>query len=344
MPTSRRLPPLIRGAARLKPVALGAANRMLSTLAPVASKILGSLPFGPRLQKLLMQQTWRLGDPGMLDRYLVSGYQNPRINIQSVLLRHFLISKVFGAEYDELAEQEIAFALAMNELLRQRALELGVTMGSYLNPAKHAAVQRVDRVIIEREMEFEERWRAELTLRTAEPIRVLEFACGSANDFRCFVGYGLAGHLDYLGVDLTPTNISNALRRFPDAKFEVGNILHLGHADGSFDYVIASDIFEHLAPSEMERALEEACRMARHGVVLTFFNMSGAREHAVQRRRAYYWNRLSRSRIEADLHRRFSSVSTIPVAAWVNERFGYSHSYNVHAYTIIAEGRVDAPD
>ncbi len=69
-----------------------------------------------------------------------------------------------------------------------------------------------------------------------------------------------------------------------------------------------------------------------------------AREHAVQRRRAYYWNRLSRSRIEADLHRRFSSVSTIPVAAWVNERFGYSHSYNVRAYTIFAEGRVDAPD
>lgn len=296
-----------------------------------------------RLARFLHEQTWSLGDADMLDRYLVSGYQNPRINVQSILIRHFLISKLFGSDLEQVAQDEVRFAVMLNELLRQRALALRVTMGSFLNPAKHAGVQRVDTVIAERQMEFEERWQAELANRTIEPIRVLEFACGSANDFRTFVSYGLAGHLDYTGVDLTHKNIENALRRFPHAQFEVGNILDLSYADGSFDFVIASDIFEHLAPQEMERALDEACRLARRGVLLTFFNMSGAPEHVVQRRRAYHWNRLSCPRIGKRLRRRFSSVNTIRVAAWLKERFDYPHSYNPHAYTI-AEGRADSPE
>ena len=321
----------------MRNLARGAGNRTLSTLAPLVSKGLRKLPFGAWLERFLLQQTWSRGNAGMLDRYLVTGYQNPRINVQSILVRQFLIAKLFGSDLDQLAEEEIRFAVAMNEQLRQRALEIGVTMGSFLNPAKHAAVQRVDQIIADRQMEFEERWSAVLAERRSEPLRVLEFACGSANDFRAFVGYGLARHLDYRGVDLTAKNIENALRRYPDATFEVGDILHLPYADGSFDFVIASDIFEHLPPDEMERALTEACRIARRGVVLTFFNMSNAPEHLVQRKRAYHWNRLSRPRIEEHLRRRFSSLTTIPVARWLKERFDYPHSYNANAHTIIAQ-------
>jgi len=230
MVTSRGLPSFLRWAVRLRILALGAGNRTLSILAPFASEGLRKLPFGARLARFLHEQTWSLGDADMLDRYLVSGYQNPRINVQSILIRHFLISKLFGSDLEQVAQDEVRFAVMLNELLRQRALALRVTMGSFLNPAKHAGVQRVDTVIAERQMEFEERWQAELANRTIEPIRVLEFACGSANDFRAFVSYGLAGHLDYTGVDLTPKNIENALRRFPHAQFEVGNILDLSGA------------------------------------------------------------------------------------------------------------------
>lgn len=111
-----------------------------------------------RLARFLHEQTWSLGDADMLDRYLVSGYQNPRINVQSILIRHFLISKLFGSDLEQVAQDEVRFAVMLNELLRQRALALRVTMGSFLNPAKHAGVQRVDTVIAERQMEFEERW------------------------------------------------------------------------------------------------------------------------------------------------------------------------------------------
>ncbi|MGH2382339.1 MAG: class I SAM-dependent methyltransferase [Candidatus Limnocylindria bacterium] len=316
---------------------------MVSTLAPLVSTGLRKLPFGRRITRFLLEQTWSRGNAEMLDRYLVSGFQNPRVNMQSVLVRHFLISKLFGSTHDQLAQDEVRFAVELNDMLRRRAVELGVTMGSFLDPAKQAAVQRVDQVIADRQMEFEARWSAELAALTAEPLRVLEFACGSANDYRAFVAYGLARHLDYTGVDLTSKNIENALRRFPDARFQVGDILDLPYADASFDFVIASDIFEHLAPDEMERALDEASRLARRGVALTFFNMSSAPDHLVQRRRAYHWNRLSASRVEDRLRRHFSAVTTIPVAAWLKERFDYPHSYNRHAYTIFAESSDASP-
>ena len=328
---------MMPGGARLRTLARGAARRTLSTLAPPISATLRKLPFGDRLVQFLLEQTWRRGNAEMLDRYLVSGFQNPRINVQSILVRHFLISKLFGAQWDQMAEDELRFAVELNEVVRRRASELGVTMGSYLDPAKHAGVQRVDEVIADRQTSFEARWRAELSGRTAMSLSVLEFACGSANDYRAFADYGLARLLDYTGVDLTPKNIENALRRFSDARFEVGNILDLPYADGSFDLVIASDIFEHLAPDAMERALDEACRLARRGVALSFFNMSRAPDHLVQRRRAYHWNRLSAQRIEERLRRHFPTVTTIAVAAWLQDRFDYPHSYNRGAYTIFAE-------
>jgi len=343
MATSRRLPPTQRAGAWIRTLARGGRNWVGSTLAPLVSTGLRKVPFGGRITRFLLEQTWSRRNAEMLDRYLVSGYQNPRVNMQSVLVRHFLISKLFGPVHHQLVQDEIRFAVELNERLRCRALELGVTMGSFMDPVKHAAVQRVDEVIADRQMEFEDRWSAGLPARTAEPLRVLEFACGSANDYRAFVAYGLARHLDYTGIDLTAKNIENALRRFPGARFQVGDILNLPYAAGSFDFVIASDIFEHLAPHEMERALGEACRLARRGVALTFFNMSSAPDHLVQRRRAYHWNRLSAPRVEDHLRRHFSSVTTIPVATWLKKRFDYAHSYNRHAYTIFAENADASP-
>lgn len=326
-----------------RPLTAGVRRWVLSTLAPFVSRVLRTLPFGARLVRLLAEQTWSRRDAEMLDRYLVSGYQNPRINVQSVLLRHFLISKLFDPTFEQLADEELRHAIELNEIIRRRALELEVTMGSYLDPTRQAAVRQVDQVIADRELEFERRWRAELSERASDPLRVLEFACGSANDYRAFVGFGLAPHLDYTGVDLARKNIENALRRFPDTRFKVASILDLPYADGSFDFVIAADIFEHLAPEEMETALDEACRLAARGVALTFFNMSGAPDHAIQRRGTYHWNRLSAPMIEAHLRRRFSTVRMIPVASWLKETFGYAHSYNRHAYTIFAENDQASP-
>ncbi len=326
---------------RLRRVARRGREVALGALAGAASHGLGSLPLGPRLERFLLERTWNARSAKMLDRYLVSGYQNPRINLQSILLRHFLVERAIGPGFEDLKAGEIQQAVELNEVLRLRARELGVKMGSYLNPGRQAAVLRVDEAIADRELTYVDRWRSALEARAPDRplVRVLELACGSANDYRAFVECGLATHLDYRGLDLTVKNIENARRRFPGVAFEVGDVRDVKHPDGAFDYVIASDVFEHLSLEGMERALNEAIRLATRGLALTFFNMSESDDHEDRPTKLYHWNRLSRPRIEARLRGRFPSVRVVPIVCWLREEHGYTHSYNPHAYTIFAEAR-----
>jgi ubiquinone/menaquinone biosynthesis C-methylase UbiE len=165
---------------------------------------------------------------------------------------------------------------------------------------------------------------------------VLEVACGSANDYRAFAECGLAPHADYRGIDLSEKNVANARRRFPHVPFDVGDVRDLPCADDQFDYVVASDLFEHLPIEGMERALAEAMRVARRGLALTFFNMHEGPEHDVRPTRLYHWNRLSRPLIEERLRRRFPSIRVVAIASWLSDRYGYAHSYNPRAYSIFA--------
>ena len=55
-------------------------------------------------------------DADMLRDYLVAGVEDPRINVQSVLSRHFLVRALTGERLSALMEQEYRFAAAMNWL------------------------------------------------------------------------------------------------------------------------------------------------------------------------------------------------------------------------------------
>ena len=165
-----------------------------------------------------LKKSWAGHAPEVLDQYLVSGYQNPRINAQSILARHFIIRRLFADEFDALMKDELAFCVEANDAIRRRASELGVTIQAYTDPKKRAQVAEVCQVIADREDTFERRWREALADRTAPPLKVLEFACGSANDYRFFDSYGLAKFLDYTGVDLNENNIDNARKRFPGVR------------------------------------------------------------------------------------------------------------------------------
>jgi ubiquinone/menaquinone biosynthesis C-methylase UbiE len=308
----------------------------MRTLGPPLARGLRALPAGRRVERFLLEHIWSNARAEMLDSYLVSGFQNPRINLQSILLRHHLIRRL-GVADEPLMEAEIRFAIDLNEVLRRRAQQLGVKMGAYLDPEKAAGVRRVDAAIADRQDEFTDRWRAMLAGRSGPKLSVLELACGSANDYRAFVAVGLAPHLDYRGIDLTAKNIDNARRRFPDVAFEVGDIVDVAHPDRSASCVIASDILEHLSLESMEHALDEACRLTRDSLVLTFFNMGDGDQHERQPRGTYHWNLLSRPLVEARLRREFARVTVTPIAAWLRERYGATRTYNPRAVTMIAE-------
>jgi hypothetical protein len=64
-----------------------------------------------------LARSWLRHDAGMLRQYLVSGVEDPRLNLQSVLSRHFLVRELTGNRFEPLLEQECRFAAAMNCLV-----------------------------------------------------------------------------------------------------------------------------------------------------------------------------------------------------------------------------------
>ncbi|MHC1763333.1 MAG: class I SAM-dependent methyltransferase [Verrucomicrobiia bacterium] len=71
-----------------------------------------------------LAHAWMQHDSEMLRDYLISGVEDPRINIQSILLRHFLVVSLFGTRFENVMEDELRFATVMNwalETLEQAA-------------------------------------------------------------------------------------------------------------------------------------------------------------------------------------------------------------------------------
>ncbi|HEY8238671.1 MAG TPA: class I SAM-dependent methyltransferase [Candidatus Limnocylindrales bacterium] len=306
-----------------------------------AASVLRAIRPGPATEARLLRWSWASRPAQGLDEYLVIGWQNPRINVQSILIRHELLRRVFGDVDADLMRAELAFAVELNEALRLESKRTNTPINSFLDQRRMARIREVGAVIADRETEYRDRWRELLAGRSAPRVSVLELACGSANDYRAFADYGLAPFLDYAGIDLNPKNIINARRRFPDVEFRQGSALDLDDADASVDVVLASDLLEHLPLEGADRVIAEASRVARRAVILSFFNMSEIPEHLDRPFAAYHWNQLSRAKVEAALSARFPRVTVIPVHAWLKDEFGYGHTYNKRAWTLIAER--DAP-
>jgi len=69
-----------------------------------------------RLETEKLVRSWRQYDAPFLRDYLVADVEDPRINLQSILSRHFLIATLFGDKFRELGLQELRFGGAMNWL------------------------------------------------------------------------------------------------------------------------------------------------------------------------------------------------------------------------------------
>jgi SAM-dependent methyltransferase len=61
-----------------------------------------------------LARSWMRHDTAHLRGYLVASVEDPRVNVQSVLTRHFLLAALFGAKFERLMEEELRFAAVMN--------------------------------------------------------------------------------------------------------------------------------------------------------------------------------------------------------------------------------------
>jgi hypothetical protein len=74
----------------------------------------------PRLKRETkkLQKSWMQYEPAMLRDYLVEDQEDPRINIQSILTRHFLLEHLFGNRFEALRQEELRFGAVLNWLLK----------------------------------------------------------------------------------------------------------------------------------------------------------------------------------------------------------------------------------
>src|SRR5258708_6006799 len=69
-----------------------------------------------RLESERLARSWLRHDAAWLQDYLVASVEDPRLNLQSILTRHFLATAITGDRFAALMEQEYRFAAAMNWL------------------------------------------------------------------------------------------------------------------------------------------------------------------------------------------------------------------------------------
>ncbi len=326
-----------------------------------------------------LARSWQRHETALLRDYLVSGVEDPRINVQSILTRHFLTSVLFGTRYQELMEAEIRFAIAMNWVTSrdQDGLDtdawaaLAAALASGADNAEgidvpsvihriHASLPRaiaghsipnyLSQAIQARLSggpgpgpaapvlaTFMQAWNVALN---REPLpepkpRLLEPACGSANDYRFLEAAGLARFFAYTGVDLSGKNVANARALFPHAAFVEGNVFQLRAADAAFDYAVVHDLFEHLSPDALEIAIAELCRVTGTGLCLGFFQVDEIDAHIIRPVDEYHVNTLSLARLIEAFARHGFRGEALHVGTFLRLRYGSGHTHNPNAYTLV---------
>src|SRR3954452_14753991 len=78
-----------------------------------------------RLETEKLVRSWQQHDPAMLREYLVASVEDPRLNLQSILTRHFLLSRIVGDSADDLKTEELAFGVLMSWVLSMMRRKLG---------------------------------------------------------------------------------------------------------------------------------------------------------------------------------------------------------------------------
>ena len=308
-------------------------------------------------------QHWNRIGADQLDRYLVQDVEHPAFNAQSVLIRSFIIDRFFPGEATDLIEAELyysacaSFALYRNRKKDFASLHQAVQgkpsefeLPPFLEQGFRDPYSRYFEVaelydeianclstgFDHFSSPFEMVWRDFLKGREFRQCRLIELACGSANDYRMWDACGVAALLDYTGIDISSANIANARKRFPDVNFAVGDICLIAADDQSHDVSVAFDVYEHLSPPSVISALEETLRVARDECWISFFNVADRPEHKFVEVGDYHWNLLSIPLIAEEVRASGFDVEIFSVPGILEAKFeGYRH-YNREAHLLAA--------
>jgi SAM-dependent methyltransferase len=305
----------------------------------------------------------------VLDNYLVADVEDPRVNAQSILTRALIMGALFPGRFDDLLDAELRFGICLTWIMQQ--LREGSDRWSMLDSlengemsafpgfviATYESLQSTDspipdyitealfrpalderRLISNAVLEtFTSIWNRALASCNGDAVSILEPACGSANDYRYLVLYGLARFLSYSGFDLSRKNIVNARARFREANFFVGNAFQIPVNDAAFDYLFVHDLFEHLSRKGLETAMRECLRVTRKEAWMSFFNLGSIPDHCFCIHGDYHWNTLSLDRIVQFLLQYATRVEVIDIPELIKRKTGYGQHYNPQAKTLVVK-------
>ena len=322
------------------------------------------------LENELLKSSWDCFPPEHLAVYLSIGEQDQRINTHSIFTRALLADTLWPGMFDDLITEEMRFGIVMTWLLQE--LKAGTTRAAlideiYDSPSNGRIpelvrqtadwLQSVDCPLPDYLGEalmfpspdephwclfepalntFIRIWASRLEGLPSSPIRVLEIACGSGNDYKAIRDCGLAAHISYAGFDISWKNIHNAADLYPEAEFFEASILNSGLPDNSFDYLFVHDMIGHLSPAGREVALREIMRIIRKEAWLHCYNVADIEEHETHPFQTYYRNRLSIRRLSESLTNAGASVDAITISGMLERKFGYAPPYTATSGTFIA--------
>jgi SAM-dependent methyltransferase len=326
-----------------------------------------------RLETEKLARSWMQYEPAKLLDYLVAGVEDPRINLQSILSRHFLLRSVLGERFREVMDHECRFAAVMNWLIALEPGELDAIRHALEKGADNAEGLQIPRFVLSTFIRlplsvgtleipnylrlylgrvgnacneqsndslntFQNLWRELLENGNSPPgnsLTVLEPACGSANDYRFLEAFGIARFLDYTGLDLCCKNIENARALCPQVRFKEGNVFEIEAQDKAFDLSLVHDLFEHLSIEGLQVAVKEICRVTRRALCANFFQMDEIPNHVVRPTDEYHWNLLSMEQMKKLFATHGFTGQVIQIAGFLRQEFGCDYTHNRNAYTFI---------
>jgi SAM-dependent methyltransferase len=104
-------------------------------------------------------------------------------------------------------------------------------------------------------------WLEKFVDRLPSGGRVAELGCGGENPSTRL----LVSRYDYLGVDISPEQLSRARRAFPGARFVLGDATDVELEPASFDGVVSLFMFGHVPRAEQEPLLGRIAGWLRPG-------------------------------------------------------------------------------
>lgn len=125
----------------------------------------------------------------------------------------------------------------------------------------------------------------------ANQLYGLDAGCGEGHLLAYLYKQGAVGRL--VAVDLDERKLGYARKHYPYCEYKNGNIQSLPFTDNTFDYVLTTEVFEHLP--EPEKALSEIRRVAKPNAQLVISVPFEPLFHWGNLVRGLYWERGGRT-------------------------------------------------